>query len=670
MKLSYRPISMLVIASAALIGTQASTTAAELAWIPRDVGSVAPGSPSHNASAYDTARGVTVLFIGSSTWEYDGNWWTLRTTEGPSPRQRSAMVYDSQRAVCVLFGGGEIIGSTIYPVGETWEWDGQSWTQRVSDQSPTPRFGHAMNYDATRGVTVLFGGYVSGGLIDDTWEWDGASWTPAATGGPAAVEGHAMAFDSARGVSVLVGGNTTGGAFGMATDQHWEWDGTTWTERILSRPSARFGHTVVYDETRQRIVLTGGVPGGGGSPLDETWEWDGSSWAQASPTTTPGWRYDHTMAYDVQRGVSVLFGNANVPVDTWEWNGTEWSYVAPPSPLRTRALHGMAFDAARGVSVLFGGNTDEGRDGETWEWNGLAWALVTTDGPPAMTYTQMVYDTGRDVTVLFGGWASSGWSNDLWEWAGTTWTPIAVVGPPAMSPTFNTMTYDRGRNRAVLVTADGGDSATWEYDGVNWTLMSVAGPPRRSRAAVAYDAIRGVSVLFGGRDQSYEFSSETWEWDGVTWTFVPAAGPAGRWGHTLVFDEQDGRIILTGGHNDDGYLGDTWAWDGSAWSLLAATIPARRGHAVVYDDNRDRVVLVGGGSDIAVFGDTWELAVPGDYDGDRDVDGEDFAAFAYCMSGPGVFVDGDCRLLDLNADRDVDLGEFAVIQREFTGATP
>ena len=665
MKLSYRPIGTLVIASAALIATQASATAAELAWIPRDVGSDAPGSPSHNACAYDTAREVTVLFIGTSTWEYDGNWWTLRTTDGPSTRQRSAMAYDSQRGVCVLFGGSETIGGTLYPVGEMWEWNGQSWTQRSADPSPTPRYGHAMTYDAARGVTVLFGGHVSGGRTDDTWEWDGASWTLAAAGGPAAVEEHALAFDSARGVSVLVGGNTTGGVFGTASDQHWEWDGTTWTEQIVLRPAARFGHTLSYDAIRQRIVLSGGVPGGGGSPLDETWEWDGIAWLQASPTTTPGQRYDHAMAYDVQRGVSVLFGTASVPVDTWEWDGTEWSYIAPPSPLRTRALHGMAFDATRAVSVLFGGNTDEGRNGETWEWDGLTWALAAADGPPAMTYTQMAFDTGRDVTVLFGGWANGGWSDDLWEWAGTTWTPIVAAGPPAVNPIFNTMAYDRGRDRTVLVTADAGGTATWEYDGASWTLMTAAGPPQLMRAALAYDAVRNVCVLFGGKDLSSEFSSDTWEWDGTTWALAAAAGPAGRWGHALAFDQQDGRVILAGGHNDDGYLGDTWAWDGSAWSLLAATVAARRGHAMIYDDVRHRIVMVGGGSDIAVFGDTWELAVPGDYDGDGDVDDEDFAAFADCMSGPGVIVDGDCQLLDLNADRDVDLSEFAVIQCGF-----
>jgi len=76
------------------------------------------------------------------------------------------MAYDSAGGVTVLFGGHD--GSYD---GETWEWDGTSWTPR-SSAGPSARHFHAMAYDSAGGVTVLFGGY-DGSIYGDTWEWTG-----------------------------------------------------------------------------------------------------------------------------------------------------------------------------------------------------------------------------------------------------------------------------------------------------------------------------------------------------------------------------------------------------------------------------------------------------------------------------------------------------------------
>jgi hypothetical protein len=73
------------------------------------------------------------------------------------------MAYDSARGVIVLFGG---LNSSGYN-GETWEWNGTAWTQRIV-RGPSPREGHAMAYDAARRVTVLFGGR-DGAYNGETW---------------------------------------------------------------------------------------------------------------------------------------------------------------------------------------------------------------------------------------------------------------------------------------------------------------------------------------------------------------------------------------------------------------------------------------------------------------------------------------------------------------------
>ncbi len=61
----------------------------------------------------------------------------------------------------------------------------------------------------------------------------------------------------------------------------------------------------------------------------------------------------------------------------------------------------------------------------------------------------------------------------------------------------------------------------------------------------------------------------------------------------------------------------------------------------------------------------------GDHDGDGDVDGDDFAEFPACMTGPnGSPLPPGCSVFDFDTDEDVDLTDFAQFQTVFTGAQP
>ncbi len=63
------------------------------------------------------------------------------------------MAYDAATGTVVLFGGGG-----RRPVGDTWTWDGTTWTQQHPATSPPVRCGTSMAYDAATGTVVLFGG--------------------------------------------------------------------------------------------------------------------------------------------------------------------------------------------------------------------------------------------------------------------------------------------------------------------------------------------------------------------------------------------------------------------------------------------------------------------------------------------------------------------------------
>jgi len=332
----WQPERALCILAAVIFATSLGADVRAQDPAPADLAAIGPLPRYGHAMAYDSARGRVVLFGGTEdnfsssyfgdTWEWDGTSWTLVSSTGPAPRRYVAMAYDSARACVVLFGG--VSNVNPYYLGDTWEWDGTSWTLR-STTGPAPRDEHAMAYDSARGRVVLFGGFYRDSAyhyLGETWEWDGASWTLRSNAGPKGRTGHAMAFDSARGRTVLFGGFSAPPGFGEPAvyGDTWEWDGASWKRRTNSGPAPRYGNAATYDSVRRRVVLFGGGSYRTAIPSD-TWEWDGASWTLRS-LTGPSTRYQHAMACDSVRGRVVMFGGYGTYYlgDTWEWDGASW----------------------------------------------------------------------------------------------------------------------------------------------------------------------------------------------------------------------------------------------------------------------------------------------------------------------------------------------------------
>ena len=66
----------------------------------------------------------------------------------------------------------------------------------------------------------------------------------------------------------------------------------------------------------------------------------------------------------------------------------------------------------------------------------------------------------------------------------------------------------------------------------------------------------------------------------------------------------------------------------------------------------------------------YEAPTAGDCNGDERVDLVDYEVFHACLTGPGVQAMPSCWMLDLDADGDVDLSDYAAFQRWFTAAAP
>ena len=342
-------------------------------------------------------------------------------------------------------------------------------------------------------------------------------------------------------------------------------------------------------------------------------------WEPVDTGAVPSARRRHALAYDSDRDRTVLFGGvALLPpqtnqylCDTWELavasgsppQGT-WGAVAAPGAcptsqgtLRARSSHAMTYDTANHRTLLFGGFTpDTGvASRELWEWDGVSWAqcvtaACTADGsaPAPRVAPGLAYDTGRRRAVLFGGAGSSAEFCDTWEWAS------------------DSRTWERVQNPASC------DASATDH------------PAGRQEVAMAYDASRGVTVLFGGASGLTVFD-DVWEWDGSgTWTRrcqsspCVSTRPGPRQHGTFAFDSTTRRIVLFGGTNSDGSAGydDTWLWNGSVWTSLGSGGPEGRSqHAMVFDASERRTLLFGGQSSHAtgdrVLNDIWSLQTRG-----------------------------------------------------------
>jgi sugar lactone lactonase YvrE len=295
----------------------------------------------------------------------------------PPARFGPGLAYDAAHGQAVMFGG---VGS-INDLNDTWVWNGTNWTNVTPANpanSPSARGDLSMVYDAAQGEVVMFGGGASGAPLGDTWLWNGTTWTQV-TGlatSPSARFNAAMAYDAATGQVVLFGGIE-----GTDLGDTWVWNGSTWTNMTPSSPSlsplAREGASMAYDAALGEVILFGGYDENGIFDSD-TWAWSGSSWTQLSPASSPAnlpGRISAAMDYDAAMGQLVMFGGEDSNggfSDTWVLTGTStsnltWTQQAATGP-SARQASAMVYDAAQGKVVLFGGNGSSGAVSDTWTW--------------------------------------------------------------------------------------------------------------------------------------------------------------------------------------------------------------------------------------------------------------------------------------------------------------
>jgi N-acetylneuraminic acid mutarotase len=281
----------------------------------------------------------------------------------PGPRSGHTMVYDIDSNEIILFGGVLANGDRT-PLPYVWRYNfiNQIWRRLRPAHSPSPRFNHGMTYIPLNHTVIIFGGIntTNHAGLRDTWlfnsqtnEWEEKN--PEVS--PPRLSDTNLIYDS-HGHRVLLFGGFRGG---MLYDNLWEYDINTnnWTElNDVNNPSARYGHSLIYNNLINMTFLFGGSTS---AYKNDLWKYNYStlSWNLIVCDTKPPSRYWHRMSYIYDLNFGFLFGGRNVEDlgDTWffNFNSSEWiNHITERSP-SSRLLFSMIYNSYDKRVYLYGG---------------------------------------------------------------------------------------------------------------------------------------------------------------------------------------------------------------------------------------------------------------------------------------------------------------------------
>jgi alpha-tubulin suppressor-like RCC1 family protein len=309
-----------------------------------------PSARYGHSMVWDPIRQRVIIFGGfddvdykNDLWWYEPgtNTWTEKITNGavdsPSPRRFHSMVWDPIEQKVIMFGG---YGTSPTYKNDLWWYDPASgtngaWLMKIDNGTPSPtlpsaRDRHSMVWDTVGQRVIMFGGY-GGANKNDLWWYEPISntWTMKidqdVVGSPSARRYHSMVWG---GQSVIMFGGSAAGGF--KNDLWWyEPVSNTWIQQYTSvTPSARYGHSLVWDPIGSRVIMFGGFASGDASeykndlwwyePVQNTWSKKITQGIAGSPPA----RYWHSMVWDPIEQRLIMFGGydgSSWKNDLWWW---------------------------------------------------------------------------------------------------------------------------------------------------------------------------------------------------------------------------------------------------------------------------------------------------------------------------------------------------------------
>lgn len=298
-------------------------------------------------------------------------------------------------------------------------------------------------------------------------------------------------------------------------------------------PSARMGHSMIYDPTGDRLIVFGGLTGAG--VTDELWILDLATniWSQIPVSGLwPSPRTSHSAILDTTYYRMIVFGgydgtpgNENDELWSLDLGGLTWSVLATSggnSPEMRRG-HTAIFDALNQSMVIFGGEDVAFTYENVWTltlpapptvMNPSDWIDITpaVPGPGPRSGHSSVYDPTGQRMIVFGGndpfLSGTPSYADTWELSLPTspgvpsWSALSVPGGPAAR--YGHSAVLNGSRMMVFGGLTGvANGEMWQLNlgatsSWNPVTLGVPAPPARLGQGAALRATSTTMLIFGG----------------------------------------------------------------------------------------------------------------------------------------------------------------------------
>ncbi len=204
-----------------------------------------------------------------------------------------------------------------------------------------------------------------------------------------------------------------------------------------------------------------------------------------------------------------------------------------------------------------------------------------------------------------------------------------------------------GSFRGWLVTRDPvtGLFPTLEGEGLGTTLWPAVATEFVGESVVTANGLQGGSatITFGPGSDAFD---------------ACAPAPPGNCNGGLAYTDNDGDV---GAYFDQVVVPNLSDDEFSFVYLEAAGFGVNNSFDPVFGDTVGWDVVIIAGSKCGLGPE----ALPGDFDGDFQIDLDDFSGFTQCVGEPGVPAGEGCSPVDFDDDADVDLIDFAAFQSRF-----
>ena len=531
------------------------------------------------AMVYVPAIGASVMFGGftietsrplNDTWYYDisrGVWENKTSVHSPPARGYHAMAYDSVRGLVVVFGGGPSFSKDF---NDTWELNPLNGTWKGPVNGPSAlkgRTGHGMVYDTEAHQMLMFGGRNSStGRLNDTWHYTGSWAQVVPQASPNARSEHAMVFDSFNSKAIIFGGLAS-----VSLNDVWYYDGSKniWNRipnQSLPVPPALTNAVMVFDKAHSLSIMFGGMSPAAGE-RNEVWTLNGATWRWNNNTVAPLGGEGGMVAY--RSAADSLISFSNGMTYSLDLKSSIWSAVSSGAPITDGA---MVYYPLLDRLIMFGGfdgaldgNDTKRLDFASGNWENLGLARA----PERRSGHAMVYVESQNRIMLYGGYSGIQKFTNVWMYdpAGSVWNTLTSISSPG-GRKQHAMAYDPPSGKVVLFGGRGDSGVqgdTWIYDPSTsqWTNPAASpSPSPREGSSMVYDAKGGKLLMFGGKDAGGNYLGDLWEYNVTanTWTQITTAhAPPARWKAGCAYCNRGEAVVMAYGAGASQFS-DLWVY--------------------------------------------------------------------------------------------------------------